>query len=505
MASSERIEELRKKFDENPRRYFAPLANEYRKAGDIEQAIVICQQYLPQQPGHMSGHIVYGQALYEAGRHLEARAVFETALTLDPENLIALRHLGDIARGTGELAAAKDWYQRVLDADPRNDEMATLLRALESGTAPPLPPARAGDLLELVDHDITSPGSETVPAPASARETLKLSDPLGRFAPPEQSSVPTLDIPEEVTFDLKPHRTEEPAASSGALPALDGPEATSFAPPQPPAAAPAPGLGEVFLDLASEESAIAAGAGRSSSSAIGDDAPPVAGNAGEEAALPSTAFVTETMAELYLQQGHVDLARDVYQQLVVLRPDDAVVRARLVAVEAELASAASRAAPESAPSGATTIREFLLALAARTVAPPGSAAATAPPGDGANTTVGGSIDALFSESAAAEADERAAATLAAAFASAAPDAPSALAGKPARAASSELSLDHVFKDRSPSGGTGSPGGFSFDQFFAENAADAGAGSSGDPSIAGGPAPGDDIQQFNAWLEGLKKT
>jgi hypothetical protein len=28
MAGTSRIDELRKKFDENPRRYFAPLANE---------------------------------------------------------------------------------------------------------------------------------------------------------------------------------------------------------------------------------------------------------------------------------------------------------------------------------------------------------------------------------------------------------------------------------------------------------------------------------------------
>src|SRR6186997_2810956 len=101
MASSARIDELKQKFDENPRRYFAPLANEYRKVGDLEQAIFICQEYLPQQPGHMSGHIVYGQALFESKRHDEARAVFETALGLDPENLIALRHMGDIALASG--------------------------------------------------------------------------------------------------------------------------------------------------------------------------------------------------------------------------------------------------------------------------------------------------------------------------------------------------------------------------------------------------------------------
>src|SRR5437763_7416478 len=111
MASSGRIDELRKKFDENPRRYFAPLANEYRKAGDLEQAILICQEHLPQQPGHMSGHIVYGQALFELNRRDEAKGVFETALSLDPENLIALRQLGDIARQSGDAATARTWYQ----------------------------------------------------------------------------------------------------------------------------------------------------------------------------------------------------------------------------------------------------------------------------------------------------------------------------------------------------------------------------------------------------------
>ena len=120
MSGSARFDELKKKFDENPRRYFAPLANEFRKSGDAEQAVMICEEFLPQQPGHMSGHIVYGQALYDLGRLDDARTVFETALTLDPENLIALRHLGDIAHSHGDQDLARVWYQRVLEADPRN-------------------------------------------------------------------------------------------------------------------------------------------------------------------------------------------------------------------------------------------------------------------------------------------------------------------------------------------------------------------------------------------------
>ena len=97
MAASNRIDELKKRYDENPRRFFASLANEYRKAGDLELAIALCETHLAEQPSNMNGHVVYGQALFESGRYDDAKGSFEIALQLDPENLIALRHLGDIA------------------------------------------------------------------------------------------------------------------------------------------------------------------------------------------------------------------------------------------------------------------------------------------------------------------------------------------------------------------------------------------------------------------------
>ncbi|HET9424645.1 MAG TPA: tetratricopeptide repeat protein [Gemmatimonadaceae bacterium] len=177
MSSSARIEELRKKFDENPRRYFAPLANEYRKAGDFDQAIFICQEYLPQQPGHMSGHIVFGQALFEAKRLPEAKTVFETALSLDPENLIALRHLADISRDLGDTAAARTWYERVLHADPRNEEIAAIMETLGSDTA-----------------SATAPTAETpaiaTPEPAPSASAATPASPARTM--PDASSAPTV-------------------------------------------------------------------------------------------------------------------------------------------------------------------------------------------------------------------------------------------------------------------------------------------------------------------------
>ena len=162
MQGSARIDELKQKFHENPRRYFAPLANEYRKAGDPEQAIAICRAHLAQQPGHMSGHVVYGRALYDAQRTDEARTVFEKALSLDPDNAIVLRQMGDIARLRGDSTEAKHWYNRALDADPLDSEVAAYIAELtepvtESAevaarAAEPQSPLDGHQLLALTDR-----------------------------------------------------------------------------------------------------------------------------------------------------------------------------------------------------------------------------------------------------------------------------------------------------------------------------------------------------------------
>lgn len=135
MAPASRIDELTARYAENPRRFFAPLANEHRKTGDPERAIALCRVHLPSQPGHMSGHIVLGQALLDIGELAAARSAFATAVALDDENLVALRHLGDIARLEGDAAEARAWYARVLDADPMQADVAALQAALVQETA----------------------------------------------------------------------------------------------------------------------------------------------------------------------------------------------------------------------------------------------------------------------------------------------------------------------------------------------------------------------------------
>lgn len=226
MSTADRIEELRKKFNENPRRYFAPLANELRKAGELEEAVALCREHLPKQPGHMSGYIVFGQALYESESLDEARRVFEQALSLDPENLIALRHLGDIARRQGDYSSARRWYERVLDTDPRNDDIAAQLAGLDSAQAQ-----------EASSHSrIPTPGVPipVVPSPVAELQPVSFTpsvpiQSIGNIVPTPDSVLRAVDF-DEVNRGLREPAVSFPAASSDVAslaPLPDAPESSA--------------------------------------------------------------------------------------------------------------------------------------------------------------------------------------------------------------------------------------------------------------------------------------
>ena len=245
-----RLEELRSKFQENPRRYFAPFANELRKAGDPAQAISVCRAHLVGQPGHVSGHIVLGQALYEAGEANEAREIFTAALELDPENLIALRTLGEIAQVNGEFSTARQWYERLLDADPRNTEVAQLLKDIPDMV--PSEPAASAAPESAVEESERTPltvrneiEQEPEPAPASKfHTTFSGSGPAYRSKDEEEQdkeSVPEAPSAEKVDAGQAAHPAEatpepqvaSPVAAAPAEPAgsLDMVDLDAFPPP----------------------------------------------------------------------------------------------------------------------------------------------------------------------------------------------------------------------------------------------------------------------------------
>lgn len=229
MPDNSRIEDLRKRYHENPRRFFAPLANEYRKSGMLDRALLLCQKHVGEQPENMNGLIVYGQTLFELQQHEAAREPFEQALRLDLENLIALRHLGDIARLTGDAPAAKGWYERVLELDRRNDEVLDLLAQLggdaSAESAPPARPSTTAGGLVSVAASVSVSGGPDV-------GLIDLAAPSAPATPVASGKGGTVVIDAQKLADRDRAETDGTDASAAPAPAaVPAPAASTPAPP----------------------------------------------------------------------------------------------------------------------------------------------------------------------------------------------------------------------------------------------------------------------------------
>lgn len=608
MSSSALIADLERQFSENPRRVFARLANEYRKSGDAARAIEVCRAHVPQQPGYISGHVVLGQALYDDGQYAEARSAFETALTLDPENLIALRSLGDIARHDGDLATARSWYTRLLDVDPHNPEVVAQLATLGASRAEQMPATPAAEAVpdampEAMPDELEKPArterreaalpvddipaewagenrvsfdgaSRSASAPATPAESDAVAEyePLdiaigegelafgGELAVPESApaaepadddvELPFL-IPDELgeapaapVFPSAEHagpeagaperRDAEGAHADDEEPLLELDDASAESAESPVADAPAP-VSEQVVDepewLRPEEYAGTA-----------DVAEPIE----EAAAEAPVAFVTETMAELYLSQGFREEALDIYRRLMEQHPNDHALHERAARLESEIEAAAAEPAPqhprhdwdsdlsfaaalgfdnaiditrdggaggspvapapEARPaerrSAGPRSREFFAGFATRRPLPPRDGGSSGPAGGTTALAQGASshgIGALLAEAPGVP-EDAAASRLAAGF-SEEPVEEGALPGQPSRVAPDHFSLDHIFNAPSE---PAKPAGYSFDDFFGENGSGAPAGEQTTPESAGNGGESADLEAFNAWLEGLKR-
>lgn len=130
--SPEEIEELREKIEKEPdSRLFLPLAEEYRKAGMLDDAITALLNGLERQPRYTSARVALGRIYLEKDMLNEARAEFESVVKVAPDNLFAHRKLAEIYNETGETKRALAEYKEVLKLHPLDEEVKACVEALE--------------------------------------------------------------------------------------------------------------------------------------------------------------------------------------------------------------------------------------------------------------------------------------------------------------------------------------------------------------------------------------
>lgn len=243
MTATNRVDELRKRYHENPKKFFAPFANELRKTGQIDRALLILQKHLGEQPASMNGFVVYGQCLFETGRLEEARQPFELALGLDPENLIALRHLGDIARLGGDKEAARGWYARVLELDRRNDEVLALMQEVGGAERVETAPSQAPSIVAVAPTVSVSGGDEgqgIVDREVAAPRPRATTPPATPTLRPLRPRTPVDPSARTVEVTARP-KSEPPAKRASLLDvSFDFGEMVSEGSSAPPPAAPPP-------------------------------------------------------------------------------------------------------------------------------------------------------------------------------------------------------------------------------------------------------------------------
>jgi tetratricopeptide (TPR) repeat protein len=121
-----------KKYQEDPTsRVFAPLAEAYRKAGLIDEAIDIAREGLQIHPGFIGGRVALARALFD--KHLYEQVVDELTLIIRdvPDNLVAQRLLAESYLMLGRVAEALGAYKMLLYFAPQDPETAKMVSELE--------------------------------------------------------------------------------------------------------------------------------------------------------------------------------------------------------------------------------------------------------------------------------------------------------------------------------------------------------------------------------------
>src|SRR5262245_8665249 len=303
------IDSLKDRIARDPfSRAFLQLAEEYRKEGRLQKASEVCLHGLQRHPTYPPARISLGRTYMEAGDLERAKQTFMEVLELQPENHLAAKLLAEIQKKMGDLNGAAATYRGILSYYPNDREVATLLQETQRGGFSPAPPGAPAP----------PPAAGRAPAAAPPRPGFGRDD-RGRAAQAEvASSAPGIPRP------------PAPAAPLGRRPD----PSPDFRPED---------LGMVPSPLSQASAGLPAVAGPPSWPAFSE----------EETQPDGDALQTNTLAELYLRQGLVDKATEVYRSMLRVDPANEKAARRLNELGPSGAPRPSASAAPPAPRAVT--------------------------------------------------------------------------------------------------------------------------------------------------------
>ncbi len=406
--SAERLNQLRQSWERDPKsRAFLQLAEEYRRAGRLADAIHVLEAGLAEHPTYLAAQVALGRSLLENGSPGPAIELLARALARDPMQLVANKLLVEAYLATGQVSRARerlDLYKLFNERDAAIEPLEARIRALEEHLTGPSVEAKrsvqgsskGGTLFDLPSAAALpavrfEPAAAQLPQPAGS----PLIEPFGRIYAAAAARRIAAAFSEAGIFPLPraADRTDaelddSPSAAHAELAATEvtaGPqewEAMSWATEPAPASAeraraPIVPSAPVFETVSADGPVSGNRAGIEAEIEAGI-APPDDLQAAvledvwqQEAPPPPVAApqpaVSATLGELYLAQGHLAEAEESFAAVLHDRPGDAAALAGLQSVrlqrgdEAEAFSEAPAVAVEpSLVIGGLTARKAAL-------------------------------------------------------------------------------------------------------------------------------------------------
>jgi tetratricopeptide (TPR) repeat protein len=188
----EDIERLKEKIGKDPNsKLFVPLAEEYKKAGMLDEAIEVLVNGLEIQPGYLSARVSLGKIFIDRGLMHEAQAEFEKVIGAIPDNLYAHKKLAEIYRDLGEKDKSIREFKTVLKLNPMDEWAAASLSEIEQ--------------VPLEAHPTQEEAASFEPGPLKAEEEFL-----------EISEIKAPDFPYESLEEIsRPEEERPPGFSSG--------------------------------------------------------------------------------------------------------------------------------------------------------------------------------------------------------------------------------------------------------------------------------------------------
>lgn len=333
--SSPAIDRLLKKLEKEPNSLiFLQLAEEYRKESYYDDALFICEEGLRRHPNYWSARVALGRIHKEMGHVDQAREELEKVIQAVPDNLLANKLLGDIYMGLELDEEALKRYKLVQMLTPADGEVINNIQKLESRLSQtPSSPMDASSVTE-------TPSAEETSFPATTVEMLvprKLS----------ASEIKTEEFPHlNVRSELPPYSDDLPAYLEKTAP---GTKAEAL-PDYFDSTIPGPGSVE---SQRSEKQAISFSNPEHESHFDVFDFPELEPTPGKKVDITqpmeedeADELTTQTLAELYVQQGLIDKATKVYQKILLNEPDNKQIIQRLKELNPADALLAAAAAQE---------------------------------------------------------------------------------------------------------------------------------------------------------------